>query len=145
MKKLLFILPAITFSVLAFAQNNNGVKKTTEIVEWRFSNNTGRPVGGIMIEIVPAFKIEKGIANTQPVTLGGSVTHLQKKWLPCNFRVEMANHGVVKFDVQKTSYWIPTEMISMSFYFTRNGQQVGNIMSAKTDFTGTIPTQLGSL
>lgn len=142
MKKLLFI-PVIFFlsSVLLHAQNTVFVTK----ISWDFTNNTSEQVDGMMIQIIPPFKIEKGIANSQPVTLGASVTHSQKNWLPCNFRVELDNHGVVKFDVQKSGDR-PHEMISytFSYYFTRKGKQVGNIQTTKTGLTGSIPTQLGN-
>ena len=142
MKKIFFIPTMIfAFSVLSFAQND--IKKTTELIEWRFSNNTGQPVDGIMIEMLPIFKIEKGsiesIANSQPVIVGAPVTSEQKLWLPCNFRLELGKGGIVKFDVQKTGLGLMDNVV-FQFYWFKNGQRVGNMLSAKTDAAGNIKT-----
>ena len=148
----LFIVPAlIGFRAKAQNDTKNGTFASADFIYWSFKNNTGQPVDGITMNCELFFdgflKIEKGNiesgSDSQPVIIGAPVTSEQKLWLPCNFRVEMANHGVVKLSVHKTGNG-NVSGITVNYYWVKNGQKTGSVMSAKTDFTGSIPTQLGA-
>ena len=143
MKKLLFI--SILFSICgtaAFAQ-----KKYMDVLYWQFKNTTGQAVDGITIEHIEGTAIQKisiGTASFSPpigtVILPGDG---QKQWQACNFGVELANNGIVKLDV-KNSPDPGIGVRTVLYFWTRNGQKVGDVMSAQTTLTGFIPTQLGS-
>lgn len=141
MKKLLFMcMLASMYAPATIAQNNN-------VLLWHFKNTTGLKVDGITVEHIEGTSIQNISVGTQNIAppQGFAIvsSYGQKKWHACNFRIEMANNGVVKLEIKNTPAPGIGGGVIVRYFWTKNGQRIGKIQSAKTDFTGTIPTQLG--
>lgn len=113
----------------------------------QFKNTTGQKVDGITVEHIEGTSIQKiSIGSNTIAPPQGLIIvegYLQKKWHACNFRVDVGMNTIVKLEIKNTPAPGIGGGVIVRYFWTKNGQRIGKVQSAKTDFTGTIPTQLG--